>query len=58
MRSVKLPDAVLDKLTPDEVLSIIDWFLAKVEEQAPERRAEMREHVARILRPALKMQSL
>jgi hypothetical protein len=53
----RLPDAILDKFTPDEVLSIIDWFIAKVEEQAPERRAEMRDHVARILRPAPKMHS-
>ncbi len=51
---LRLPDAILDKFTPDEVLSIIDWFIAKVEEQAPERRAEMREQVARALRPSPK----
>ncbi len=54
----KLPDAILNKFTPDEVMSIIDWFVAKVEQQAPERRAEMRAHVAGALRPSPKTQSL
>ncbi len=42
MNEPRLPDALLDKFTVDEIMCVIDWFVNRIERQSPKRVAELR----------------
>lgn len=51
----RLPNELLGRFTVDEITAVIDYCLAVIDQQAPERRAELRQHAARALRRSPKM---
>ncbi len=45
----KLPRAIVDKLSGDEVEQLIDWFFAMVKWQEPQTTSDLYERVGQML---------